>query len=167
VNADPAQMVAEAGHNERIRFENQTRSTQMSLPIRITLAAALLTASVAAALAAPPPPASEQTESSVESLALEWFERMRTGEIDRMQLTDGYSAQLTDEAVQAMSRYLKKYEYGASPTGAKVLQTRTAGEQTFYLVKITFPRGDAASLLLGFNAEGKITGISLMSMAGD
>ena len=26
---------------------------------------------------------------------------------------------------------------------------------------------DAASLLLGFNAERKITGISLMSMAGD
>ncbi|MGH6812128.1 MAG: hypothetical protein ACREDM_07200 [Methylocella sp.] len=29
------------------------------------------------------------------------------------------------------------------------------------------PRGDAASLLFGFNAEGKITGIGIMSMAGD
>jgi hypothetical protein len=34
-------------------------------------------------------------------------------------------------------------------------------------VKLTFPRGDAASRLFGFNAEGKITGIALMSMAGD
>jgi hypothetical protein len=67
--------------------------------------------------------------------------------------------------VQAMSRYLNKY--GASPTGAQVLKTRTIGEQTFYVVKLVFPRGDAVSLLLGFNAEGKITGISLMSKAGD
>ena len=41
------------------------------------------------------------------------------------------------------------------------------GEQTFYVVKLVFPRGDAASLLLGLNAQRKITGISLMSMAGD
>jgi len=34
-------------------------------------------------------------------------------------------------------------------------------------VKLVFPRGDAASLLLGLNTEGKLTGISLMSMAGD
>ena len=39
--------------------------------------------------------------------------------------------------------------------------------QTFYQVKLIFPRGDAASLLFGFNAEGKITGIGIMSMAGD
>ena len=66
-----------------------------------------------------------------------------------------------------MSRQLKEYDYGASPTGAQVLKTRTIGEQTFYAVKILFPRGDAASLLLGFNLEGSITGISFVSMAGD
>jgi len=27
--------------------------------------------------------------------------------------------------------------------------------------------GDAESLLMGFDAEGKITGVSLISMAGD
>jgi hypothetical protein len=32
---------------------------------------------------------------------------------------------------------------------------------------LLFPRGDAASLLLGFNAERKITGVNLMSTAGD
>jgi hypothetical protein len=31
----------------------------------------------------------------------------------------------------------------------------------------SFRSGDAASLLLGFNAEDKISGINLMSMAGD
>ena len=64
-------------------------------------------------------------------------------------------------------KHLKDYAYGAAPTGARVIKTRTIGEQTFYIVKILFPRGDAASLMFGFNAEGKITGISLMSMAGD
>ena len=133
----------------------------------ITLVASLLTGSVAAALAGPPPPSSLRTENSVETLALEWFAQMQTGQIDRTQLAADYSAQLTDDAVQAMSRYLKEYKYGPSPTGAQVLETRTIGEQTFYAVKLVFPRGDAASLLLGFNAQGKITGISLMSMAGD
>jgi hypothetical protein len=34
-------------------------------------------------------------------------------------------------------------------------------------VKLIFARGDAASLLTGFDAQGYITGINLMSMAGD
>jgi hypothetical protein len=139
----------------------------MRLPVVITLLAALLTGSVAAALAGSPLPSNVPTENSVETLALEWFAKMRTGQIDRTQLAADYSAQLTDDAVQAMSRYLKEYDYGASPTGAQVLKTRKIGEQSFYVVKLVFPRGDAASLLLGLNAEGKITGISLMSMAGD
>ncbi len=107
------------------------------------------------------------TEKSVERIALQWFEQMRTGQIDRTQLTAEYSAQLTDDAVKKMSAYLNEYKYGASPTGAQILRTRTIGEQTFYDVKLTFPRGDAASLLFGFNTNGKITGIVLMSMAGD
>lgn len=107
------------------------------------------------------------TEKKVEAIALRWFDQMRTGQIDRTQLTPECSAQLTDDAVKKMSEYLNEYKYGASPTGAQILRTRTIGEQTFYDVKLTFPRGDAASLLFGFNAEGKITGIALMSMAGD
>ena len=132
----------------------------------IMVVAALFTGSVAAALAASPP-SSVPTEHSVETLALEWFAKMQTGQIDRTQLAADYSAQLTDDAVQALSRFLKEHDYGAPPTGAQVLKTSTVGEQTFYVVKLLFPRGDAASLLLGFNAEGKITGINLMSMAGD
>jgi hypothetical protein len=47
------------------------------------------------------------------------------------------------------------------------MQKRPVDNQTLYEVKLGFPRGDATSLLFGFNAEGKITGINLMSMAGD
>ena len=140
---------------------------QMRVPVVISLVAALLTGSVAAALAGPSPPSGERTAKSVETLALEWFANMQTGQIDRTQLAAEYNAQLTDDAVQAMSRFLKEHDYGAPPTGAQVLKTSTVGDQTFYVVKLLFPRGDAASLLLGFNAQGKITGINLMSMAGD
>jgi hypothetical protein len=82
-------------------------------------------------------------------------------------LTAEYNAQLTDDAVRGMSKFLKEYEYGSTPLGAQVLLKRSSGEQTFYIAKIASPRGDAASLMFGFNAEGKITGINLMSIAGD
>jgi hypothetical protein len=72
---------------------------------------------------------------------------------------------LTDDAVREMSH--KVNLYGASPQRAEILQSRTIASQTFYLVKLIFPRGDAAGLLIGFDPEGKITGINLMSMAGD
>ena len=131
------------------------------------LVAALLTGIFSAALAGSPPLSNVRTDKGVETLGLEWFAKMQTGQIDRTQLAADYSSQLTDDAVQAMSRFLKEHDYGAPPTGAQVLKTSTFGEQTFYVVKLLFPRGDAASLLLAFNAEGKITGINLMSMAGD
>jgi hypothetical protein len=142
-------------------------TTNRKLAGLTTLVVVLFTGLVAAALGASPPQPGGRTERSVEALALEWFEFMRTGQIDRTQLAPDYSAQLTEVAVQSMSQYLREYKYGASPTGAEVLQTRRIGEQTFYIVKLVFPRGDAASLLLGFNLGGKITGISLMSIAGD
>ena len=104
---------------------------------------------------------------SVKTLALQWFSQMRTGQIDRTQMTAEYGAQLTDDAVSGMSHYLSRYQYGASPLGATILQTRSDEGQTFHVVKIIFPRGDAASLMFGFNTAGKITGITLMSMAGD
>jgi hypothetical protein len=70
-----------------------------------------------------------------------------------------------DDVVQAMSRQVKLY--GASPTGAQVPRSRTIDDQAFYLVKRLFPRADFGAMLFGFNAEGKITGIDIVSMAGD
>jgi hypothetical protein len=109
--------------------------------------------------------AAMHTDESVKALALQWFTQMQSGQIDRTQLDATYSAQLRDDAVQQMSRKLK--EYGASPMSASVLKSRTTGEQAFYLIKLVFPRGDAAAMLVGFNSDGKITGIDFVSMAGD
>ncbi len=104
-------------------------------------------------------------EDDVKVLALQWFQQMQAGQIDRTQLTDAYSAQLTESVVQEMSCRLN--DYGASPRNAEILQRRVIGDQTFKLVKFHFPRGDAASFLFGFGADGKITGIALTMLPGD
>jgi hypothetical protein len=110
-------------------------------------------------------PASVPTDDSVRAFALQWYARMQAGNFDRSQYAATYGAQLTPEAVRAMSQHLN--QYGASPLRAEIVKKRSVENQTFYLVKFIFPRGDAASLLFGFDAEGKITGIGVESMAGD
>ena len=44
---------------------------------------------------------------------------------------------------------------GASPLRAEIMKRRSVENQTFYLVKFMFPRGDASSLLFGFDAGGR------------
>ncbi len=83
----------------------------------------------------------------------------------RNELTDAYSVQLTDEAVQALSRGLNKY--GASPIGAAIVKSLAPPDQSPYVVKPIVPPGDAAAILFGFNLDDKITGVSIVSMAGD
>ena len=132
---------------------------------RILMLAILSAGNIAAALAGPPTPSNAPTQDDVKALALRWYVQMQAGQLDRTQLTATYSAQLTDDAVRQMSSHVNLY--GASPTSAEILRAGTIADQKFYLVKLIFPRGDAASLLIGFDAQGKITGINLMSMAGD
>ena len=104
-----------------------------------------------------------RTHSPVEALTLRWFADMRQGRINRSELTPEYY----DHAVEHLSRYLKRYQFGHLPLEAHVTQTRESGSQRVQVVKIHFPCGDAASFLMGLNTEGKITGISLLGMAGD
>ena len=110
-------------------------------------------------------PASVVTDDSAPAFALQWYEQMQAGKFDRTQYTATYGAQLTPEAVQAMSQHLNQYR--ASPLRAEIMKRRSVENQTFYLVKFIFPRGDATSILFGFDTEGKITGIGIESMAGD
>jgi len=145
--------------------ELERGGTQMRRFGGAMLVAALLTGSVAAALADAAPPAGVPTEDGMRAFALQWFAQMQAGKIDRTQYTAAYGAQLTDAAVQAMSHHLN--QYGASPIRAEIMQKRSGDNQTLYQVKLVFPRGDATSLLFGFDAEGKITGVAIMSMAGD
>jgi|HubBroStandDraft_6_1064221.scaffolds.fasta_scaffold1817879_1 hypothetical protein len=131
----------------------------------LILVVAMAVASVNACCADPVRSTTATTDDAVKALALRWFLQMQAGQIDRTQYTAAYSAQLTDEAVKSMSQHLN--EYGASPKRAEILQKRSAGTQTLYLVKLIFPRGDAASVLFGLDSKGKISAISIASMAGD
>jgi hypothetical protein len=148
-------------YGEGFNQELERGGTQMRSFGGIMLVAVLLIGNLTAGLAgAAPPP-----EDGMRAFALQWFAQMQAGKIDRTQYDAAYGAQLTDDAVQAMSRQLN--EYGASPIRAEIMQKRSVDNQTLYQVKLVFPRGDAASLLFGFDPEGKITGVAIMSMAGD
>jgi len=131
----------------------------------LVLVAALLIGGVGTGHVDPAQSATTSAEDGVKALALRWFLQMQAGKIDRTQYAPAYGALLTDDAVKAMSHHLNKYE--ASPTRAEILQSRSAGAQTFYMVKLLFPRGDAASILFGLDPQGKITAISIVIMAGD
>jgi hypothetical protein len=63
--------------------------------------------------------------------------QMQAGQLDRTQLTAAYSAQLMDEAVRRMTRYVNLY--GASPTSAEIPQSRTIADQTFLPGEIHLP----------------------------
>jgi hypothetical protein len=143
----------------------ERKGTQMRRFSGALLVTVLLTASVADVLADAAPPGGVPTEDGMRAFALQWFVQMQAGKIDRTQYTAGYGAQLTDDAVQAMSHQLN--QYSAAPIRAEIMQKRSVDNQTLYEVKLVFPRGDATSLLFGFDAEGKITGVAIMSMAGD
>ena len=91
--------------------------------------------------------------------------RRDAGRSDRPLAICAHRAQVTDDAVKAMLHALNRY--GASPLRAEIVQTRRIDEQTFYIVKFVFPRGDATSRLFGFNTAGKITAVGIGSLAGN
>lgn len=135
----------------------------MELAIRVMLA---LMIACGAALAEPVPAAEAATRDTVAGLALEWFGRMKSGEIDRSALSAEYNAHLTAEAVQAMSHYLNARKDGAMPEKAEILEERRGDGQTIYLVRLAFPGGDVSSMLLGLNANGQITGVMVLALPG-
>ncbi len=95
------------------------------------------------------------------ALALDLFQHLQAGRIDRAQLTPLYSQQLPDSAVAEMARRLKTY---GAPTGSDLRQFRTMDTQTFTLVKLFFERGDAMTIMIGYDENRKITAISFPSM---
>jgi hypothetical protein len=116
---------------------------------------------VGAATPSPKPASPGVTGPSTNALALQCFHALQAGDIDRSKLTREYSDHLTEAAVATMSRYLRSYGDASS---AEVLRTNVIGGQTFYLYKLFLARGDAITMLIGFNGEGKITGLTFPSM---
>jgi hypothetical protein len=129
----------------------------------LVLIAALAAGPVAMAHA--DPPAGSGTDADLRAWAMRWFAEIQAGHTDRTQYAPAFAPEVTDGAVKMMSLDLNRY--GASPLRAEITQTRKIGEQMFYVVKFIFPRGDATTLLFGFDAAGKITGVRPQSLAGD
>jgi hypothetical protein len=102
-----------------------------------------------------------RSSDSVKTIALEWFEHLQAGQIDRTQMTTAFSENLTDDAVGEMSHFLASY---GPPTGDEIVQSRTIEDQTFYVVKFFLQRGDALSMIIGFDENGKVTGLTFSSM---
>ena len=130
------------------------------------LIATLATATVATARADETPAAAAPTDPArLSARAMRWFTEMMAGRTDRAQYAPAFAPQVTAATVAGIAQDLNKY--GAAPLRAEVVQTKRDGDQTFAIVKFVFPRGDATSLLFGFDSVGKITGVAVGGMAGD
>ncbi len=96
---------------------------------------------------------------------MRWFTEMMAGRTDRSQYAPAFAPEVTDAAVARIAHDLNAY--GAAPLRAEIVQTKIEGDQTLAMIKFVFPRGDATSLLFGFDAAGKVTGVAVGGMAGD
>jgi hypothetical protein len=105
------------------------------------------------------------TRSPLTTWAMHWFAEVMAGRTDRSQYAPAFAPQVTDQAVARMAHDLDSY--GAAPLRAEIVQSKKEGDQTFATIKFVFPRGDATSLMFGFDATGKITGVAVGGMAGD
>src|SRR5271157_18559 len=120
---------------------------------------------VAMSLADETQPAGAPTGAALTNWAMRWITEVMAGRTDRSQYAPAFAPQVTDAAVARISHDLNRY--GAAPLRAEIVQTKKDGEQTFAVVKFVFPRGDATSLLFGFDAAGKIIGVAPGGLAGD
>jgi hypothetical protein len=101
------------------------------------------------------------SSDDVKVFALQWFEHLQAGQLDRTQMTAALSENLTDDAVEEMSRFLKSY---GPATRDEIIENRKINDQAFYFLKLFLQRGDAVTLLFGFDEDGKITGVTFPSM---
>jgi hypothetical protein len=131
------------------------------LMAQAALVATLFTGSFASAFGGQTPPIDPTSSDSVKTFALEWFERLQAGLIDRTQMTTELSETLTDDSVKEMSRIVLSF---GPATKDEIVENRKIDDQTFYVVKVFLQRGDAVSLLIGFDNSGKITGVTFPSL---
>ena len=96
---------------------------------------------------------------------MHWITEVMAGRTDRSQYAPAFAPQVTDAAVARTAHDLNAY--GAAPLRAEIVKTKKEGDQTFTTIKFVFPRGDATSLMFGFDTAGEITGIAVGGMAGD
>jgi hypothetical protein len=150
-----------------MRSDSRSRRAAVGLRlIALCLMIALLAAGpLAMARADETPPGGAPTGAALTTWAMHWFTEAMAGRTDRSQYAPAFAPQVTDEVIAGIAKDLSKY--GAAPLRAEIVQTKKDGDQTFATLKFVFPRGDATSLLFGFDTAGKVTGVALGGLAGD
>jgi hypothetical protein len=148
---------------ERARLCRAKRLSRVAASVLIALLAAnpVANARAGAASAATAP----MDANALAAWAMHWFTEIMAGRTDRSLYAVDFAPQVTDEVVARMSHDLN--EYGTAPLRAEIVRTAKEGDQTVAAIKFVFPRGDVTSLLFGFDAAGKITGVAVGGMAGD
>ena len=150
----------------KISDRQSTSASAWLRRVSFTLLIAVLAAGpMAKARADETQPAGETSGAARTAWAMRWFTEMMAGRTDRSQYAAAFAPQVTDETVARISHDLNRY--GTTPLRAEIVQTKKDGDQTFTVLKFVFPRGDATSLLFGFDAAGKITGVAPGGLAGD
>ncbi len=145
-------------------FVAMTRIRRAAAPLRRISFAVLIAIGVVGS-AASVCAAAAPTADAVAAFAMHWFTETQAGRTDRSQYAPAFGAEVTTAAVATMSHDLNRY--GAAPLRAEIVESRKEGGQTFYTIKFVFPRGDATTLVFGFDAAGRITGVAPAGMAGD
>lgn len=92
---------------------------------------------------------------AIESKAVEWLERVQSGNVDRGQLDKTIDAKLTPKMLTTLQKQLAPLgkPYGAAYGGSKVV-----GQTTVYRYVVAFKAGSIEEYI-SFNQAGKISGL--------
>ncbi len=92
---------------------------------------------------------------AIESKAVEWLERVQSGNVDRSQLDKTIDAKLTPQMLATLQKQLAPLgqPYGAAYGGSKVV-----GQTTVYRYVVAFKAGSIEEYI-SFDQAGKISGL--------
>jgi len=98
---------------------------------------------------------SPSVDPRIVTKAREWFQRFRTGDIDRSQLTQTLERQLTPAFVAQKRLLVRSYGH---PLSFAYMGSGTAGGFPSYDFLVSFPAGKLVESI-AFDASGKLAGI--------
>ncbi|HUZ48422.1 MAG TPA: hypothetical protein VMW12_01635 [Candidatus Dormibacteraeota bacterium] len=92
---------------------------------------------------------------AIESKAVEWLERVQSGNVDRSQLNKTIDAKLTPQMLTTLQKQLAPLgqPYGAAYGGSKMV-----GQTTVYRYVVAFKAGSIEEYI-SFDQAGKISGL--------
>lgn len=124
------------------------------LIVTVLLACALVAARTTAFAATP---AATPDETALLAKAKEWYFRIKTGNVDKSQLTEQLQKELTPALLKQEAAALKDF---GTPTSIDLLQTDSIMGDASYTFGLGFDNGRVVESM-AFDDTGKITAISI------